>query len=815
MLRIVDKSLTLKMIIALAAILIVAFAVLCLSILNKQNGFLGRMSGVVTKNIADTNNQAKQQFGKLEGDVRLALSKMSDQASTNLSAATVKSLKQEETNIRQAMEKMLSANAKSVAALLASIAPEAIMSKQNDDLIEFSRAASKTEEIVFALFFDDKGTLLPGYTNVVDDLVISYLKKGKGEEDTEKMLDAARQDPGVLLHEEKIEYYGLAIGKVLVCIDKATVGKEIEALAARFQSLQQENETSVKNVLAAESEGVIGQINGDLGQVSADNLKAGEETGRILAKSLNEVNAGTATVVIVIGIACCLVILVLVVILLKFMVLTPINKVIDGLRDAAEGEGDLTKRLNAKRPDEIGVLAGWFDSFVERLNNIIVEINGNAETVSSSALEVLSASEQMQGEASNLSGKAEGVAAASEEMNASMASVAAASEEASTNIGIVAGTATEMKQAMEKVAGRCDEAKTISNKATAQVKKAADKMALLGSAADQISKVTEVITEIADQTNLLALNATIEAARAGDAGKGFAVVAGEIKNLAQQTAQATQEIKQQIDGIQRSTHDTITEVEAITGVIDAVDEIMTRINESMVEQAARASEVALNVEQASAGIAEVNENVAQTSLVSGTIAQDISEVSSISQSMFRASDNMRSNSEALSGMANQLRNMISVFKVSQTARKDRGKSPEADAPIADLMPWTDKLSLGIDKIDDQHKELVGLVNQLHRAMKRQVGAREAEAVLAKLAEYTVYHFGFEEQLFDKYGYPQTGPHKKAHCDLIAAVTDFQKNLQAGKAGLSMELMDFLNQWLKEHIMKTDRAYVTHLRGRDM
>jgi len=815
MLRIIDKSLTLKMIVTLAAILIVAFAVLCLSILNKQNGFLGRMSGVVTKNIADTNNQAKQQFDKLEGDVSLALAKMSDQASANLSAATVKSLKQEETNIRQAMEKMLSANAKSVAALLASIAPEAIMSKQSDDLIEFSRAASKTEEIVFALFFDDKGKLLPGYANVVDDLVISYLKKGKGEEDTEKMLDAARQDSGVVIYEEKIEYYGLAIGKVLVCIDKAKVGKEVEALAARFQSLQQENETSVKNVLAAESAKVIGQINGDLGQVSADSLKAGEGTGRILAKSMGEVNAGTATVVIVVGIACCLIILVLVVVLLKFMVITPINQVIDGLRDAAEGEGDLTKRLNAKRPDEIGILAGWFDSFVERLNNIIVEINGNAETVSSSALEVLSASEQMQGEASKLSGKAEGVAAASEEMNASMASVAAASEEASTNIGIVAGTATEMKQAIEKVACRCDEAKTISNKATAQVKKAADKMALLGSAADQISKVTEVITEIADQTNLLALNATIEAARAGDAGKGFAVVAGEIKNLAQQTAQATQEIKQQIDGIQRSTHDTITEVEAITGVIDAVDEIMSRINESMVEQAARASEVALNVEQASAGIAEVNENVAQTSLVSGTIAQDISEVSSISQSMFKASDNMRSNSEALSGMANQLRNMISVFKVSQTGRKDEGKPPGDGAPVADLMPWTDKLSLGIDKIDDQHKELVGFVNQLHRAMKRQVGAREAEAVLAKLAEYTVYHFGFEEKLFDKYGYPQTEDHKKAHRGLIAAVTDFQQELQAGKAGLSMELMDFLNQWLREHIMKTDRAYIAHLRGRDM
>ena len=137
------------------------------------------------------------------------------------------------------------------------------------------------------------------------------------------------------------------------------------------------------------------------------------------------------------------------------------------------------------------------------------------------------------------------------------------------------------------------------------------------------------------------------------------------------------------------------------------------------------------------------------------------------------------------------------------------------ANVAELFPWSDKLSLGIDKIDVQHKELVSLINQLHRAMKMQAGAREAEAVLAKLAEYTVYHFGFEEKLFDKYGYPQAGPHKKIHRDLVASVTAFQQDLRAGKAGLSMELMNFLTSWLKEHIMKTDRAYVGHLQGKEM
>ena len=116
MLKFIDKSLTLKMIAALAAILVVAFTGLCFSILGKQTGLLGRMTDIVTKNLAAASDQAEQQFGKLEGDVRVALSKMSGEAAANLSTATEKSLKQEETNIRQAMEKMLNGNARAVGA---------------------------------------------------------------------------------------------------------------------------------------------------------------------------------------------------------------------------------------------------------------------------------------------------------------------------------------------------------------------------------------------------------------------------------------------------------------------------------------------------------------------------------------------------------------------------------------------------------------------------------------------------------------------------------------------------------------------------
>jgi methyl-accepting chemotaxis protein len=185
----------------------------------------------------------------------------------------------------------------------------------------------------------------------------------------------------------------------------------------------------------------------------------------------------------------------------------------------------------------------------------------------------------------------------------------------------------------------------------------------LGHAADEISKVTEAITEISEQTNLLALNATIEAARAGEAGKGFAVVANEIKELARQTAAATLEIKNRITGIQDSTADTVTQIEAITGVINEVNEIVGTIATAVEEQSVTSQEIANNVAQASQGIQEVNENVNQSSSVAGTISGDIAEVNSSVQEIADSSSQVNHNSDELSALSGKLRELVGRFKV--------------------------------------------------------------------------------------------------------------------------------------------------------
>ncbi|MCG8615285.1 MAG: bacteriohemerythrin, partial [Desulfobacterales bacterium] len=487
----------------------------------------------------------------------------------------------------------------------------------------------------------------------------------------------------------------------------------------------------------------------------------------------------------------------------------------DALKDISQGDGDLTQRITINTRDEIGELAKWFNAFISRLNNIIVDIGANSETVTAASGELRTVSETMAEDSGSLAGRSNSVAVAAEEMSASMNTVAAASEEAATNLVTVADAAGQMKQTLNEVALNCDKAREVSGNASAKVESASRRVEELGVSARDITQVTDTITDIAEQTNLLALNATIEAARAGEAGKGFAVVASEIKELASQTAGATLDIKDKIKGIQDSTDGTVRDVAQITEVISEVTEIVSAIAAAIEEQSASAAEVADNIEQASTGIGEVNENVAQSSQVSSEIAEDIATVNDVSAEMTRRSERMKQSAAELSDLSSKLRDMIGVFKVSRDGLDDQQDIDISEVDIPDLMPWGDKLKIGLTSVDDQHKELVAMVNELHRAMKMKVGAKEAGSILERLAEYTVYHFKYEEDLFDTHGYPETDAHKRIHKDLVDKVLGFKDEFDSGKAALSMDLMDFLMTWLKDHILKTDSDYVPFLKEKDV
>ncbi len=344
-------------------------------------------------------------------------------------------------------------------------------------------------------------------------------------------------------------------------------------------------------------------------------------------------------------------------------IVRPINAAVAGLKDIAQGEGDLTMRLEVTSRDEVGDLARWFNVFIEKLQGIIRDIASGVQTLSSSSTELSAISEQMTQGIQNVSEKSNTVSAASEEMSANMNNVAAAMEQSATNTNMVASASEEMSHTIGELSTNAEKARHISDEAAQKASDASANMDQLGVAARDIGNVVETITDISEQVNLLALNATIEAARAGEAGKGFAVVANEIKELAKQTAEATLEIKAKIAGIQGTTQVTVDQIGGITRVIARVNDLVATIATSVEEQSSATKNIANNVAQASQGIQEVNENVNQSSLVSSQIAGDIAGISSAMNEMTDGSAQVNISAQDLSKLAEQLEQMVNQFKI--------------------------------------------------------------------------------------------------------------------------------------------------------
>jgi methyl-accepting chemotaxis protein len=313
--------------------------------------------------------------------------------------------------------------------------------------------------------------------------------------------------------------------------------------------------------------------------------------------------------------------------------------------------------------DEFSELSAYMHSFLANVRTLVQDVNSNSTNLNNSSLALVEISEKIDAGSTDSAQRAQAVAAATEEMSSNMASVAAATEEAAANVNVMTSATEEISGTVGDIQRSTMNAKKITGDAVVQAADISEKVDALGSAALDIGKVTETITDISSQTNLLALNATIEAARAGEAGKGFAVVANEIKDLAKQTAEATGEIKERIDSIQHSTDVTVTGIKKISDIITEIDTIVSSIAISLDEQSATMTELTSNILQAGAGIGEVSENVAQSAVVSQQISADISEVDKAVSDISIGTGDVRRNAEELRLLSQSLKTLIEKFKM--------------------------------------------------------------------------------------------------------------------------------------------------------
>ena len=359
------------------------------------------------------------------------------------------------------------------------------------------------------------------------------------------------------------------------------------------------------------------------------------------------------------------------------------------MRDIAEGEGDLTKRIKVKNQDELGELANWFNQFLDKLQATVRDISQNTVSLNSSAsdlsaistqmassstimndqtVEVAKSTDEMSTNINSVAGAAQdatlsvqSVSSAAEEMSANMSQVSERASQVSENTNTIAVALEEMSATINEVTKNTEHAATVSKSAAEKAENTQELMRRLGASANSVGKVVQVIDEIAEKTNLLALNASIEAARAGEAGKGFNVVANEVKDLSKQTAEAIQKIVEQITEMQSNTETSISAIEEITEIINELNSVNLTIAGAVEEQSVTTSEVSQTTIEAASALEEVSQNVAEATRVANevagnasSLANNISDISSNAQDTAKGAENVSGNTHDLRTAVNQV-----------------------------------------------------------------------------------------------------------------------------------------------------------------
>ncbi len=355
-------------------------------------------------------------------------------------------------------------------------------------------------------------------------------------------------------------------------------------------------------------------------------------------------------------------------VLIHKMVVKPIKVVSKSIHEIAAGEGDLTQRLAINSHDELGYLAEGFNNFVgtlekkaETQNEIQHGVQNGTEELSTIVSELGSVSTEIYERSNDIAAQSNMVATAAEQMTSNMESIAEASRNSQDNLNSVAGATEEMTATVSEIAQNAEQARGITGEAVQNVASASTSVNELGLAAQEISKVTDTIIEIAEQTKLLALNATIEAARAGEAGKGFAVVANEVKELAKQTNDATADISQKIEAIQAGTDGTVGEIASISSVIDKVNDIVNTIATAVEEQNVTTQDIAGNIGQATTGMHGVVNNVAEATQSAREITQNITEVNGNIGKIEETGEVLQKTTGTLTATGGQLTDMAALL----------------------------------------------------------------------------------------------------------------------------------------------------------
>lgn len=511
------------------------------------------------------NGKVSEQLAMSSERVQGQIAEMSDKVSVALSGNLKQELEQEKDSTVKMLEDSLLDTSKNMAIILAAVAPQAIWDRDIPQLTRYVQMAHESEHVVFAGYYDIYGKRMTRYLNRRSDLVKDLIEesKGSGKKGLDGVIAAAADHERIIIIRQPISPSGSPIGEFVLGVSRDKVISGTQEMEVGFNTLINNSIEAVKSSINTASSETVSDLKDRLEGIQQNNDTARNSVERRIEESSDQLVQQMTLVSLVSA----LVLIVVLVVVLSVRILRRIGILTDALSDLSEGEGDLTRRIGIKGDDEIALMAGKVNHFVQAIQAIV----GDVQSVSRHTSSVVDTMRQGNIQASQATERQQ---SAVSEASAAVAYIVDSVAEEGESVAQTLKSVDKIREETGQSAAISREVRHDIETLVTNVEATSDVINSLATQSDQIGDVLDMIKAIAEQTNLLALNAAIEAARAGESGRGFAVVADEVRMLASKTQQSTEDIEKQIGQLQAGATKAVTAInEASTVARNSIDGI--------------------------------------------------------------------------------------------------------------------------------------------------------------------------------------------------------------------------------------------------